>query len=141
VLLKSPNSFTPELMTFPVIPKHYFLGEDILTTPKNNSPIGTGPYKFAEYRQGEYIRLTCNENWWNKDDGIENGIDLPYIQEVNIKYMAKSVCNECFSVTASGCHYFRQDQLDGLQWKVRYNLKKYVSNEFELLHLISQTKY
>jgi len=47
--------------------------------------------------------------------------------------MAKSVCNECFSVTASGCHYFRQDQLDGLQWKVRYNFKKYVSNEFEFV--------
>jgi len=77
VLLKSPNSFTPELMTFPVIPKHYFLGEDILTTPKNNSPIGTGPYKFAEYRQGEYIRLTCNENWWNKDDGIETELTFP----------------------------------------------------------------
>ncbi|ABN52144.1 MAG TPA: peptide ABC transporter substrate-binding protein [Hungateiclostridium thermocellum] len=134
VLLKSPNSFTPELMTFPVIPKHYFLGEDILTTPKNNSPIGTGPYKFAEYRQGEYIRLTCNENWWNKDDGIENGIDLPYIQEVNIKIYGKN---------QSVMNAFQSQQVDvitldrtnwtGYSGRSDIILKKYVSNEFEFV--------
>jgi len=38
-------------------------------------PIGTGPFKFVEFRQNESIKLTRNPNYWKKDlpylDGIE----------------------------------------------------------------------
>jgi peptide/nickel transport system substrate-binding protein len=37
--------------------------------------IGTGPYKFVEFKQNESIKLARNENYWKKDlpylDGIE----------------------------------------------------------------------
>ncbi|WP_265443634.1 peptide ABC transporter substrate-binding protein [Acetivibrio straminisolvens] len=134
VLLKSPNSFTPELMTFPIIPKHYFLGEDILTTPKNNSPIGTGPYKFAEYKKSEYVRLTSNESWWNKGGGDENSIGLPYIEEVNIKIYGKnqSVMNafqsqEVDVITADRTNWI------GYSGRTDIVLKKHVSNQFEFI--------
>ena len=38
-------------------------------------PIGTGPFKFVEFKPNEHIRLTRNEDYWRKDrpylDGVE----------------------------------------------------------------------
>lgn len=42
------------------------------------APIGTGPFKFAEYKRGELIRLVKNPDYWKKGfpylDGITFGI-------------------------------------------------------------------
>src|SRR5690349_1909093 len=50
-----------------VVAKHIFDGTDIATNPANNTLVGTGPFKFAEHKPGEYYRLTRNENYWDKD--------------------------------------------------------------------------
>lgn len=50
-----------------VVPKHLYEGTDIPTNPANTKPVGTGPFVFAEYKPGEYYRLTRNENYWSKD--------------------------------------------------------------------------
>ncbi len=50
-----------------VLPKHLYDGTDIATNPLNNKPVGTGPFVFAEYKPGEYYRLTRNETYWGKD--------------------------------------------------------------------------
>ena len=35
----------------------------------NRSPVGTGPYRFAEWRTEEFVRLTRNEDyWWQKPE-------------------------------------------------------------------------
>jgi peptide/nickel transport system substrate-binding protein len=36
------------------------------------NPVGTGPYKFVEWRQGQETRLTAFENYWggNPDEGL-----------------------------------------------------------------------
>ncbi|HVW56497.1 MAG TPA: ABC transporter substrate-binding protein [Rhizobiaceae bacterium] len=57
-----------------VVPKHAFKGTDIAQNPINNRPIGTGPFQFAEHRQGEYYRLVRNNSYWDKP--------LPYLQEI-----------------------------------------------------------
>ncbi len=50
-----------------VVPKHVYENTDIAANPANTQLIGTGPFKFAEYRPGEYYRLTRNEDYWEKD--------------------------------------------------------------------------
>jgi peptide/nickel transport system substrate-binding protein len=48
-----------------VVAKHVFEGAaDIATSPANNQLVGTGPFKFAEYKPGEYYRLERNPNYW-----------------------------------------------------------------------------
>jgi peptide/nickel transport system substrate-binding protein len=41
-------------------------------------PIGTGPFKFAEFKPNEYIRVVKNSNYWKKGypylDGIEHTV-------------------------------------------------------------------
>ncbi len=42
----------------PILPKHiYGDGKDIRSHPANLKPVGAGPYKFVEYKQGEHIVL------------------------------------------------------------------------------------
>jgi len=57
-----------------VVPKHIFDGTDIANNPANNAPVGTGPFKWAEYKPGEYFRLERNGEYWVKDQ--------PYLDEI-----------------------------------------------------------
>lgn len=47
-----------------IVPKHIYAGKDFVTNPAGNAPIGTGPFKFAEWRRGEFIRLERNPLYW-----------------------------------------------------------------------------
>ena len=64
-----------------ILPEHVLGGmttEEIVNfTPYNRGErtIGTGPFRFAEWRSGEYIRVVRNEDYWR-------GPDLPRIDEV-----------------------------------------------------------
>jgi peptide/nickel transport system substrate-binding protein len=54
-----------------MLPEH-LLGNlsvaDIVTNVQfNRSAIGTGPFKFAEWKSGEYIRAVKNDNYWRGD--------------------------------------------------------------------------
>lgn len=51
----------------PIIPKHVFGdGTDPKNHPKNNAPVGSGPYKFVEFKPGEHIILEKNPNFFIK---------------------------------------------------------------------------
>lgn len=51
-------------LTFPVLSKDYYEGEDFITTSKNSQPVGTGKYKITEVSSSS-ILLEKNESWWN----------------------------------------------------------------------------
>ncbi len=84
ITLKKPNSFTAELMTFPIISKHYFSGEDINKSSRNMSPMGTGPYKFLSYDGKNIAKLIVNENWWKAGPASKDKQALPYIGEIDV---------------------------------------------------------
>ena len=79
VVFKLKQPFGPfigvfEAGTMPMIPKHIYEGTDYKTNPANNTPIGTGPFKFKEWEKGSYIHLVKNEDYYL--DG------KPYLDEV-----------------------------------------------------------
>lgn len=51
-----------------VVPKHLYEGTDIATNPANVNLVGTGPFKFAEYKPGEYYRLERNADYWGEGE-------------------------------------------------------------------------
>ncbi len=68
VEFKLPHPFAPFLSMFdvgttPMVPRHIYEGTDYVNNPANNTPIGTGPYKFKEWRRGSYIQLVRNEQY------------------------------------------------------------------------------
>ena len=56
-------------LTFPILSKDYYEGEDFVNTSKNSSPIGTGKFKISEV-QPSYLILERNTSWWNKEKEV-----------------------------------------------------------------------
>lgn len=79
VVFKLKNPFGPFLGLFepgtaPMIPKHVYEGTDFASNPANNTPIGTGPFKFDEWEKGSYIHLVKNEDYYLEGK--------PYLDEI-----------------------------------------------------------
>ncbi|MBU5439442.1 ABC transporter substrate-binding protein [Tissierella sp. MSJ-40] len=47
-----------------IMPKHIYEGTDWLQNSANQSPIGTGPFKFVEHKKGESITIERNDDYW-----------------------------------------------------------------------------
>lgn len=79
------ESYAPFLasMGMGIIPKHLFEREEINTSKYNRKPIGTGPYRFKEWRSAEYIALEVNENYFDKIPKIKK-IKVKVIPDANI---------------------------------------------------------
>lgn len=64
----------------PILPKHvYETGESIRQHPANTEPIGAGPYKFVEWKKGEYLLLERNEDYFLEGK--------PYLDRIIFKMM------------------------------------------------------
>src|SRR5262249_24145954 len=57
----------------PVYPCHVSPGD------MRNHPIGTGPFKFVEFRPNEGIRVTRNSDYWRKGRPYLDGIEYTII--------------------------------------------------------------
>jgi peptide/nickel transport system substrate-binding protein len=74
VTLNLSQAYAPLLAGFAsawMMPRHIFTAEDIAKDPANLNPVGTGPYKFQEFRSGERVTLTKNENYWGEVGNID----------------------------------------------------------------------
>jgi len=78
IKLKQPfNAFLMSLMasSAPMMPAHIYEGTDFRTNPYNLKPIGTGPFKFADWKRGQYIHLVRNAHYWRPG---QPGMDAIY---------------------------------------------------------------
>ena len=49
------------------LPRHIYRNPDKKTKKKlNKTLVGTGPYRFNQWKRGKYIKLVANKNWWGK---------------------------------------------------------------------------
>jgi len=69
--LKQPYSGMKSAFCFPILPKHYYKGSNILEDVNNQKPLGNGRYKFVNYIQMKEINLVVNENWFGGNQYIE----------------------------------------------------------------------
>ncbi|WP_438348077.1 ABC transporter substrate-binding protein [Paenibacillus sp. FA6] len=86
------------LQVFP-IPKHIFENEtDMEKSTKNASPVGSGPFKFKEYKTGEYLTVERFDNYFGGKPHLDsvtyriakdtNAANLALQSgEINIKYL------------------------------------------------------
>jgi peptide/nickel transport system substrate-binding protein len=70
-VFKQPNPaffYILNVLNAPILPRHLLEGyvTNITTAPFNTKPIGTGPFKFVEWKKGEYIKVERYENYYRK---------------------------------------------------------------------------
>jgi peptide/nickel transport system substrate-binding protein len=58
--------FAPALMSWgaSVMPKHLLEGQDVTKSPLARHPVGTGPYRFKEWKTGQKIVLAANPDYF-----------------------------------------------------------------------------
>lgn len=49
-----------------ILPRHLYEGTEIEKNPYNVKPVGTGPFKFVEWKKGQYIALERNPDYWEQ---------------------------------------------------------------------------
>jgi peptide/nickel transport system substrate-binding protein len=50
-------------------------------------PIGTGPFKFVEFKPNELIRVTKNRNYWKPDRPYLDGIEYPIAPSISTRIL------------------------------------------------------
>ncbi|MCP5156154.1 MAG: ABC transporter substrate-binding protein [Ectothiorhodospiraceae bacterium] len=85
VVLKLSEAAPYMMMAFsgyetPIIPKHVYGTGDLRAHPNANQPIGSGPFKFVEWKKGQYIRLDRNPSYWKKGQ--------PYLDRIVARFIA-----------------------------------------------------
>ena len=69
--LDAPNVAFLDYMTMAVLPEHLLEGEDMQESDFFRHPIGTGPYKLAEWDEGQAITLEKNEEYFKGEPKID----------------------------------------------------------------------
>jgi len=51
-------------------------------------PVGTGPFKFVEFKPNEYIKVVRNASYWKKDRPLLDGIEYTIIKNLSTAVLA-----------------------------------------------------
>jgi len=99
--IDTPDDFTVILTTFepkanmlqnvtPILPEHIWsaLDADAYELFENEAPIGTGPFKFSEWKKNEYWSLTANKDYFK---GAPNSDGLVFTVFANRDTMAQAL--------------------------------------------------
>jgi len=66
----------------PVYPCH------VSTKDMRTNPIGTGPFKFVEFKRGESVRFARNPDYWKKGQPYLDGIEWKVIENRSTRILA-----------------------------------------------------
>lgn len=68
------GNFEANMVFMYIIPKHIWENEDDPVAFENLEMIGSGPFKVAEYSQGEFVELESNADYWQTPANIDGVI-------------------------------------------------------------------
>ena len=130
VVYKRP--FAPALSnTFgAILPKHLLEGKDINTADFNRHPVGTGPFKFVEWKTDQQIVLEANPDYWEGKPHVKRFV-LRIIPDQSSELLSllkgeTDAMGAWTSGTLSPEQYARQTEIP--QFKDYYN--KYQADQF-----------
>lgn len=68
------GNFEANMVFMYVVPKHIWEAEDDPVAFQNLEMIGSGPFKVAEYSQGEFVELETNAEYWQTPANVDGVI-------------------------------------------------------------------
>lgn len=83
---KAYSPYLALLANTQIVPKHILeKAADPNTAPFNNSPVGTGPFKWGSRVPGDHITLIANEHYYGKGPYLEKTV-LKYVPDMTALY-------------------------------------------------------
>ncbi len=86
-----------------IVPAHLYKGTDFRKNPNNAKPVGTGPFKFKEWKRGEYLHLVRNGDYWRKG--------LPYLDEIYYR-LVPDAASRAIAIESQQLHLATQNDLE-----------------------------
>lgn len=84
VKLEKPYApFLSQMTVFdaPILPKHVYDSGAVASNAANQKPIGTGPFKFGDWKRGTSIKLVRNDAYWDGDEPFLEAIIFQIIPQ------------------------------------------------------------
>jgi peptide/nickel transport system substrate-binding protein len=75
-------------LLLPIIPKHIYGPGEIRKNPANQKPVGSGPFKFVEWKRGQHIILERNDKFFRQGRPYLDRIILEFIPDSNARTVA-----------------------------------------------------
>src|SRR5450756_373113 len=69
--LSQPNAAFLSLLVLGIAPKHLLQSQGLATTPFNRQPVGTGPFMFDSWVQGESLTLKRNPDYFGEKPKVD----------------------------------------------------------------------
>lgn len=84
VTLKKPFPPLLEKLSVGMIPKHLLEGKDINTADFNSNPVGTGPFKFQEWKEGSAFTVIANDSYYGGRPKLDKVI-FKFLPDPNVR--------------------------------------------------------
>lgn len=117
--------FAPALASWGVsiVPKHLLDGKDVTKSPLQRSPVGTGPFIFKTWSQGEKIELKANDKYFDGRPFL-NGVVFRVIPDMATMFLELKSEHIDFSALTP-MQYERQ--ADSSDFVSKFNKYKYLA--------------
>lgn len=107
VLFELKEPFAPLIRSFDlcclIVPEHLYKDTDFRNNPNNLAPIGTGPFKFSEWKRGEYVHLVRNNDYWREG--------LPHLDEIYYRFVPDAA-SRALALETGQMHLATQNDLE-----------------------------
>jgi peptide/nickel transport system substrate-binding protein len=134
IVLKKPNSFTAETMTFPILPRHRDAELKNANSVNTYIPIGTGPFAFASRQEGKQILLKKYGGWWSGRHTDNDNSPAMYIGEITVKLFDESTPSlDAFQDGEIDLSIVDSISTGNYQGRTDLTVKKYPSRNFEFI--------
>ncbi len=85
IILNKPLASLLSKLKIGIIPKHILEGKDFNTDEFNSTrPVGTGPFKFKEWKRGEYLVLDANPDYYGGRPKLDRVI-YKFLPDPNVR--------------------------------------------------------
>ncbi len=111
------------------IPKHVYGVGDFLTNPANRKPVGSGPFKFDEWRSGQYISLVRYDDYHGQKAYLDRVIFKVVEDDAVALNMLRT--GEIDEMRATQGQW--EKQMDTPDFKARYNKYDYYFPQYNYI--------
>ncbi len=86
VIIKLKQTFPPLLdkLSLGILPEHMLKGKDLNNADFNSNPVGTGPFKFKQWKKGESRTVTANESFYRGKPKLDEVV-FKFLPDANVR--------------------------------------------------------